>query len=479
MKSLFSLSCIKAFLLAFIVFFSSQSQAGLEDEMQNMFGSYVNVTPGQVFETQRRGGFAAGSVFIRNKVSNPKIVAFEPPRFKAGCNGIDMFGGSFSFINKEQLVNALRNIASNAMSYAFELALTSLCPSCAQKMSELQAKIESMNKNLLNSCQQGKALIKETIGPSIESSMTAVHDQIASNLTSWGLTSDDNASNRSGSGGDSADSPASIADAAGKLGEAEINITWEALKKSQVFTWYTSSGDSASDNDLKQALMSIAGTITLTKGLDNAGNVSLVPRDYDSKIKLFDFINATSANPLTYWQCDEPVKCLNLTPASKVFTITMKEKIANTIGTDTTSGILLKIRATTADGASGLFTAEEKAFIAALPQPVYAQLRYLSQDPESAAMYSNYMVDTVTALFAKQMLDDMFRAVTSAIPVVDNAMASKMMANLATQRTQLHQMNVEANESLDSLKKGMELFTILRTAIASRSSESKNNVMRN
>ncbi|MDN4704685.1 conjugal transfer protein TraH [Vibrio parahaemolyticus] len=42
------------------------------------------------------------------------LVSFTPPSWKAGCGGVDMFGGSFSFINAEQLVTMMRAVAANA-----------------------------------------------------------------------------------------------------------------------------------------------------------------------------------------------------------------------------------------------------------------------------------------------------------------------------------------------------------------------------
>ncbi len=56
-----------------------------------------------------------------------------PPSFSAGCGGIDLFGGSFSFINMNQFVDLMRAVASNAAGYAFQLAINAMCPDCGRR----------------------------------------------------------------------------------------------------------------------------------------------------------------------------------------------------------------------------------------------------------------------------------------------------------------------------------------------------------
>ena len=95
--------------------FSSTAHAGSSELLDEMFDMYLNVTPGQAFETQRRGGMTFGSVVTRHRIVRPNLIAYTPPSIQGGCGGIDLYGGSFSFINKDQLNQALRSIASNAL----------------------------------------------------------------------------------------------------------------------------------------------------------------------------------------------------------------------------------------------------------------------------------------------------------------------------------------------------------------------------
>ena len=148
MKKVFQVS-----LIACAIGFSSMSQASLQQEMNQLFGSMTNTTAPGVFESQRRGVISGGSVVVRNRIMNENLVSMVPPSFQAGCGGIDMFAGSLSFINADQFVQLLRSVAANAKGYAFQLALSAMCEKCSQHMETLQKKIQQLNEYFGNSCQ--------------------------------------------------------------------------------------------------------------------------------------------------------------------------------------------------------------------------------------------------------------------------------------------------------------------------------------
>lgn len=96
---------------------------GLQSEMDRLFNEMSNTTLPGVHESQRRGVFTGGRYTVKSRIYEQNLVSFTPPSWKAGCGGVDMFGGSFSFINAEQLVTMMRAVAANAKGYAFQLAL--------------------------------------------------------------------------------------------------------------------------------------------------------------------------------------------------------------------------------------------------------------------------------------------------------------------------------------------------------------------
>jgi conjugative transfer pilus assembly protein TraH len=70
----------------------------------NDIGAYGNVTGPNAYRGQTMNLYTGGSLYMRTPVRNYQLASIAPPSFTAGCGGIDLFAGSFSFINKEQFV---------------------------------------------------------------------------------------------------------------------------------------------------------------------------------------------------------------------------------------------------------------------------------------------------------------------------------------------------------------------------------------
>ena len=100
------------------------AHATVNQSMQDWFneiGAYGNVTGPNAYRGQTMNMYTGGSLYMRTPVRNYQLASISPPSFRAGCGGIDLFAGSFSFINKEQFVALLRNIGNNAIGAAFNL----------------------------------------------------------------------------------------------------------------------------------------------------------------------------------------------------------------------------------------------------------------------------------------------------------------------------------------------------------------------
>jgi len=123
---------------------------GIGNQMTHMFDTMLNHTAPTAHLGQRRGVLTGGSVNARNRIMNESLWHFVPPSFDAGCGGIDLFAGSFSFISAEQFQNLLRAIAANATGYAFEVALGAMCKECLETMETLQKKIQALNQGFAN-----------------------------------------------------------------------------------------------------------------------------------------------------------------------------------------------------------------------------------------------------------------------------------------------------------------------------------------
>ena len=102
------------------------------------------------------GLFTGGSMFVRAPQRTYQLASVAGPNLKAGCGGIDLFAGSFSFINEAQFVALLKNIGQNALGYFFQLALKSMAPEIAVTIEWLQDQAQKINALNVNSCQAAR-----------------------------------------------------------------------------------------------------------------------------------------------------------------------------------------------------------------------------------------------------------------------------------------------------------------------------------
>ena len=159
MKSLRRPRCV--FLLPILALLlslaSTASYAGMLTDMTNLIMS--NSSAPSTLATKDRVGVFGGSFELRAPVTAVNLVSFDPPRIDAGCGGIDLYGGSFSFINSAQLVQIFRAVAQNSIGLAFKAAIMYISPGLDKLMTEFQTVMQDMNKLAKNSCQLAHLIV--------------------------------------------------------------------------------------------------------------------------------------------------------------------------------------------------------------------------------------------------------------------------------------------------------------------------------
>lgn len=131
--------------------------AGIIGDLNNMFMS--NSTSAGTINTKDRAGVFGGSISMRAPIMNVNIVAFDPPRIDAGCGGVDLYGGSFTFISSQQLIAILRSVAANIPGLAFKAAINAISPSLGGLLQEFQTLLQNMNNLAKNSCAMAKMIV--------------------------------------------------------------------------------------------------------------------------------------------------------------------------------------------------------------------------------------------------------------------------------------------------------------------------------
>lgn len=138
---------------------ATSAYAGQLDDAFDEFGAYGNVTGPSAYEGQVNNYYTGGSLYMRAPNRTYQLVNISPPRFRAGCGGIDAYLGAFSHINLDGFVSMLRNIGQNALGLAFQVAIDVLEPLLGVNLKDLAAKINQINQTNIDSCQTAKALV--------------------------------------------------------------------------------------------------------------------------------------------------------------------------------------------------------------------------------------------------------------------------------------------------------------------------------
>ena len=128
--------------------------------MSDVFnGALTNNTSGGAYHAQGANYYSGGSLYMRFPAKTYQLMSVSPPFIRAGCGGIDIYKGAFSFINQQQFTDMLRNIGQAATGYAFKLAIQNMCPSCDNIMSNLQRLANDANSMNINTCQAAEGIV--------------------------------------------------------------------------------------------------------------------------------------------------------------------------------------------------------------------------------------------------------------------------------------------------------------------------------
>ena len=218
--------------------------------MFNALGAVGNTTAPGAFRGQTFNTYTGGSLFLRAPNKVVQLAAVEFPSAKAGCGGIDVFGGSFSHISATEFKNMLKNITAALPGIAFQLALESVSPLLGG-LTKWAKGLETWITNArINSCETAKALVSTAA----ESAGFSAQETCADLAMEMGLEADRDAARRRCA----SDRPGILASARTSNDPAlrnkapfTGNLTWRALQRA----------GGALDDAERELIMSMVGTI--------------------------------------------------------------------------------------------------------------------------------------------------------------------------------------------------------------------------
>ena len=413
------------------------ARADVASEMNGFFndaGGAANVTGPTAFQGQSAGYYSLGNVWTRFPQKSVSPFNLQLPSARAGCGGIDLFSGSFSFINASEIVAMLKATANNALGFAFKLAIDSVSPEIGKVMDEFSQKAQLLNQMNISSCETAQALVGG-IWPQMETTRSTICEAVGN---SQGVFSDWAASRQGCNNGGQRDATlAGNTDPAMKeqiIGDPH-NYTWEALKKSSKF--------GAFDQAFSEYVMTLVGTIVTTPPSGSEHGPKVVIYGPAEEVVVTALLDGTANAPaVKILKCnndpctDVSDQTLNV-PASSA----LRPRIATMI-----KSMSSKIRSDSA------LDAAEKQLLNMATVPIYkilavqAYAHYALTDGEIQTLSEIVAVDLLNA-----MLDNMLDRVEQAkvfYQTADQETASQWRQQIAATRAKFAQRDVKLSTKL-------------------------------
>ncbi|WP_414039373.1 conjugal transfer protein TraH [Acidithiobacillus sp. M4-SHS-6] len=112
-----------------------------------------------VYNSPGHTTFYGGNLSVHVPSDTVQLISISPPSFSAGCAGINMYFGGFSFISGANFGKLIQAIMQAAPGYVINLAIRTLCPECSDILTELQKLAQAANGMGMNACDDAKSLV--------------------------------------------------------------------------------------------------------------------------------------------------------------------------------------------------------------------------------------------------------------------------------------------------------------------------------
>lgn len=380
-------------------------------------GMFTNVTSPDVVSTQFRGAVTGGSVYVRTPISNIQPFAIDPPRISAGCGGIDLYLGSFSFITAEKLTQFLRDVAQNAAPLAFKMALNASFPQLGGVLDKFQTMAQDMNSMQKSSCEMAQGLVDASKNPAeslnrlVDSTNSAIGvakgwaENFFSSVTSTQTDASTNATKTQ-----------NLNNADGTKAEpAQGNITWNALGVTRPSSFVINITDDATMS--KQLVLSMIGTTVMGKP-SATGTAQTVSPQYPARLRLKQLIepsaDSTGSISVPIYSCgSDTSRCLTISPASfatyGVSGFVRSNMLGSTTATTPQTGSITQ-KLISCSTASCSLTSGQLAFLNALGKiPVVGLLKHAQKQSSIFSMIAPTLIDDmvteVGSLYGRAVLD--------------------------------------------------------------------------
>ncbi len=295
------------------------ARASLQSEMADMFknsGMMANDTPPSVYHSQSSNIAALGSLQVRTPVQNYQFMSYDLPSLKAGCGGVDLRLGSFSWINTDKFKQQLQQIGNNSVGLLFSAAISTISPLIGGKIEMLLKQVQDASNFFSNTCRSAEMALDGLMGKKTADTYSAC-------MKVQRLFSNDEEEARSKCQDQAPDINANASQDANPavraVAQRDVNIIWDALKNTKL------------THEQRELYMNVTGTVIVRAKRDNGGDTNqTIPPLLDS-LNVLERGNTSlpaAAQPgdvaiAGWWTCDEDSDPECLSPhnnTTKIFT---------------------------------------------------------------------------------------------------------------------------------------------------------------
>jgi len=422
-------------LFVLLLLLAHPARADVGSDMNTFFtdmGYAANVTPPGIYEGQAAGYFTGGGLVMRAPSRNYQLAALQAPSYRAGCSGVDLYGGGFSYINSDQLVAALRNVGQNAVSYAFMLGLRVISPQISNVLEWVREKAEMINKLNINSCEAAADLVGSFVGIDAKENSQCV-------LTRYGNgDSMEDARQACGAGGER---NATLAGSnLNQIAFTNGNIAWRAMWNNLFLR---------NDRRLMEMMMNLSGTVILEKNLNDENaplNVVTLPSILNTQRA--ELLNALldGSQSIDIQGCvndNTEMACTRLT--TKTVTLGGNNGLRDRVAT-VMNGIADKIRTRQS------LSSSELGLLGATRIPIYKILNVAAAMSDTvvssqADKYADIVARDILFAYINDLLD-MVVSSTAGTPFIKSDEGEHYMAGIAEARQQVALLRSENFEEL-------------------------------
>ena len=446
---------IKSLVVATGIFITGLSafpvQADVNGDLNGFFGSLGysgNVSQAQAWQGQAAGYFSGGSVYLRNPVKNVQLISMQLPSLNAGCGGIDAYLGAFSMISGEEIQRFAKQIMSNALGYAFDLALQTMVPELKQAKDFLQKLASDVNSMNMSSCQAAQGIIGG-LWPVTQVSQQKICQDIAGETN---MFADWAASRQGCTVGGKSDN---VTSRAGEKEKDQVlknkNLIWDSLSKNGLL---------GNDRALKELVMSTVGSIIFNKD----GDVTILTPLVDNRDLIKVLMRGGTAK---VYGCDEASQCLG----PVVFNLSIAESHALVT---LVKNLMLSMQNKLVDDQP--LTDQEKGFVNTTSVPV---LKYLT-NAQSMGMSATYLLqvsDFIAQDLMIQYLQELVKQASMSLAGKNfpEEAAAKLRDNIIHAQGLLADMKLQSaadQNALDGIDRNMQYLQQQVSTIVSGSYQS-------